>query len=383
MKSKLSPEEEARIDQVPTKNLEAYTLYKQGKEKYYQYSEDGFKESIEYYKRALDVDPMFALAYSGLGDSYGQLYSITIDTAYRDLGFSAAEKSLKIDENLAEGYKALGLIFHYDGDSNNSLKFNLKTIQLKPGFTDAISNVGQRYRQKGDLSEAIEWFKKSYKMDPYNRRTINNYANTYNLIGEDKIAEDLFLEGILKYNDSFESLSSLVFFHLDNSRSNKAKYYLDELLRLRPNDNRAMTVAFNYYFIIKDFDNSKKYGLKINNLYPGDKINLAYIERLLGNNTKADSYLNQTKIQLENWVNENDSSAGIRYNLSKIYIMDGDFDKTFELLNDMVSMGGLNYKRLMVVPHFDSIKNDPLYFKLIDRIKTTIDRERIEAGLAS
>ena len=383
LKSKLSPEEEARIDQVPTQNLEAYTLYKQGKEKYYQYSEEGFRESIEYYKRALNVDPMFALAYSGLGDSYGQLYSITIDTAYRDLGFSAAEKSLKIDENLAEGYKALGLLFMYDGDSNNSLKYNLKTIQLKPGFTDAISNVGQRYRQKGDLSEAIEWFKKSYKMDPYNRRTINNYANTYSIIGEDKIAEDLFLEGILKYNDSFESLSSLVYYHLDNSRPNKAKYYLDELLRLRPNDNRAMRVAFNYYLDIKDFDNSKKYGLKLKRLNPGAKITLAYLERLSGNNTKADFYLNETKIQLENRVNKNDQSSGDRYNLSKIYIMNGDFDKAFELLDTMVSMGGLNYKNLMVNPLFDSIKNDPRYFKLIDRIKIIIDRERIEAGLAS
>jgi len=126
LKSKLSPEEEARIDQVPTQNLEAYTLYKQGKEKYYQYSEDGFRESIDYYKRALNVDPTFALAFSGLADSYGQIYSITRDSAYRDLGFSAAEKSLKIDENLAEGYKALGLLFNYDGDSNNSLKYNLK-----------------------------------------------------------------------------------------------------------------------------------------------------------------------------------------------------------------------------------------------------------------
>jgi len=46
-------------------------------------------------------------------------------------------------------------------------------------------------------------------------------------------------------------------------------------------------------------------------------------------------------------------------------------------------MGGLNYKNLMVNPLFDSIKNDPRYFKLIDRIKIIIDRERIEAGLAS
>ena len=118
-------------------------------------------------------------------------------------------------------------------------------------------------------------------------------------------------------------------------------------------------------------------------IYPGAKINLAYLERLSGNNTKADSYLNETIIELENLVNKNDQSAGGHYNLSKIYIMNGDFDKAFELLDTMVSIGGLDYKRLMVSPFFDSIKNDPRYFKLIDRIKIIIDRERIEAGLVS
>ena len=383
LKSKLSPEEEARIDQVPTQNLEAYTLYKQGKEKYYQYSEDAFRESIDYYKRALNVDPTFALAFSGLADSYGQIYSITRDSAYRDLGFSAAEKSLKIDENLAEGYKALGLLFNYDGDPNNSLKYNLKAIQLKPGFVGAISNVGARYSGKGDLSEALEWFKEAYKWDPYSRRGNYKIAFTYQLLGESKIAEELFLEGILKHNDSYESLNGLVNYHLNNSRSNKAKYYLDELLRLRPNDNRTMGVALNYYLKIKDFDNSKKYGLKLKQLNPPAKIRLAYLERRSGNNTKANTYLNEARIRLEDWVKASDQSAGGHYHLSKIYIMNGDFDKAFELLDTMVSIGGLDYKRLMVSPFFDSIKNDPRYFKLIDRIKIIIDRERIEAGLAS
>ena len=140
---------------------------------------------------------MFALAYSGLGDSYGQLYSNTRDTLYRDLGFASAEKSLKIDENLAEGYKALGLLFAYTGDSNNSLKYNLKTIQLKPGFSDAIGNVGLRYRNKGDLSEALEWYKKAHKMDPFNRRNHWHIGFTYELLGEYETAEDLYLEGSL------------------------------------------------------------------------------------------------------------------------------------------------------------------------------------------
>ena len=383
LKSKLSPEEEARIDQIPTQNLEAYTLYKQGKEIYYQYSDKGFRESIDYYKRALNVDPIFALAYSGLADSYGQLYAMTRDSIYRDLGFSAAEKSLKLDKNLAEGYKALGLLFAYSGDSNSSLKNNLKTIKLKPGFADAISNVGLDYRSKGDLSEALEWYEKSYKMDPYNRRTVWNYAGTYRLIGENEKALELFLEGVLKHNDSFECLSALVFYHLSNSNSSKAKYYLDELLRLRPDDNRVMRVAFNYFLNIKDLDNAKSYALQINQLYAGDKTNLAYLEQSLGNKNKSKKYMDDALIQLEDWLNMDNSDQRAYYSLSKIYVMKESFDKAFEFLDTMVDMGGLNYKGLMVDPAFDIIKKDSRYFKLIDRIKTIIDRERIEAGLVS
>ena len=124
----LSPEEEARIDQIPTQNLEAYTLYKQGKEKYYQYSRDGYNESVKYFKRALNVDPMYSLAYAGLGDSYGQLFSITRDTTYRDLAYSAVEKALRLDENLAEGYKALAVVFFYDNNPNEVIKASLVHI---------------------------------------------------------------------------------------------------------------------------------------------------------------------------------------------------------------------------------------------------------------
>ena len=383
LKSKLSPEEESRIDQVPTQNLEAYTLYKKGKEKYYEYTESGYRESIDYYKRALNVDPIFALAYSGLGDSYGQLFSNTRDTLYRDLGFAAAEKSLKINENLAEGYKALALLFAYTGDSNNSLKYNLKTIQLKPGFSDAIGNVGLRYRNKGDLSEALEWYLKAHKMDPFNRRNHWHVGFTHELLGEYKIAEDLYLEGLLKHNDSFECLSALVFYHLNFSRPNKAKYYLDELLRLRPNDNRSVRVALSYFLNIKDFDNAMVFGLKIKQQNISDKISLAFLEKRLKNNEIANKYLTDAINQLDGWIKSNDQSANAYYQLAKINSLSGDYNKAFDLLETMVDMGGLNYKRFMASPFFNNLRNDPRYFKLIDRIKTIIDRERIEAGLVS
>jgi tetratricopeptide (TPR) repeat protein len=144
-----------------------------------------------------------------------------------------------------------------------------------------------------------------------------------------------------------------------------------------------MRVAFNYFLNIKDLDNAKSYALQINQLYAGDKTNLAYLEQSLGNKNKSKKYMDDALIQLEDWLNMDNSDQRAYYSLSKIYVMKENFDKAFEFLDTMVDMGGLNYKGLMVDPAFDIIKKDSRYFKLIDRIKTIIDRERIEAGLVS
>ena len=91
----MSPEEKSRISQVPTENLEAYTLYKQGKDKYLEYNTQGFEESINFFKKALNIDPMFALSYAGIADSYAKLFIAKNDETYSLLGFSAAEKALR------------------------------------------------------------------------------------------------------------------------------------------------------------------------------------------------------------------------------------------------------------------------------------------------
>jgi len=197
------------------------------------------------------------------------------------------------------------------------------------------------------------------------------------------MAATTYLEGLLKHNDSFECLSALVFYHLNFSRPNKAKYYLDELLRLRPNDNRSVRVALSYFLNIKDFDNAMVFGLKIKQQNISDKISLAFLEKRLKNNEIANKYLTDAINQLDGWIKSNDQSANAYYQLAKINSLSGDYNKAFDLLETMVDMGGLNYKRFMASPFFNNLRNDPRYFKLIDRIKTIIDRERIEAGLVS
>jgi len=110
---------------------------------------------------------------------------------------------------------------------------------------------------------------------------------------------------------------------------------------------------------------------------------LAYVEQKLGNSKKSIDYLKKAKSRLENWARDYPEDSRAYYHLSRLSIIQGDIDNAFKLLDISVNMGGLNYKRFMVEPIFDKIKKDPRFFKLIDRIKTIIDRERIEAGLVS
>ena len=145
----------------------------------------------------------------------------------------------------------------------------------------------------------------------------------------------------------------------------------------------------NNFEIIKIFSNKLFYtgnnlfGLKIKQQNISDKISLAFLEKRLKNNEIANKYLTDAINQLDGWIKSNDQSANAYYQLAKINSLSGDYNKAFDLLETMVDMGGLNYKRFMASPFFNNLRNDPRYFKLIDRIKTIIDRERIEAGLVS
>jgi len=79
LKTVLSPEEVERIEDEPTENIEAYNLYLQGRYFWNQEGRDDLDKSIECYKRALEIDPDYALAYSGMAASY---------TSYANSGYS-------------------------------------------------------------------------------------------------------------------------------------------------------------------------------------------------------------------------------------------------------------------------------------------------------
>jgi TolB-like protein/Tfp pilus assembly protein PilF len=137
LKIPLSAEELQRFARHVTENADAYRAYLQGRYDWNQRSEEGLKRGIEGFGRAIDIDPKFAAAYSGLADSYaalGYLSYIAPAEAF-PVARSHALKALELDGSLAEPHASLGYVkLYFDWDWSGAETEFRRAIELDGNY---------------------------------------------------------------------------------------------------------------------------------------------------------------------------------------------------------------------------------------------------------
>ena len=135
LRMKLSGDEKGRSAKRFTENTEAYQLYLQGRYHWSRRTPEHVKKGVVAFQKAIETDPAYALAYSGLADCYSILATYTVlptkDTYAR--AKAAAVAAVAFDEELAEGHASLGFIRAYwDLDWPASEREFQRAIELKP-----------------------------------------------------------------------------------------------------------------------------------------------------------------------------------------------------------------------------------------------------------
>jgi DNA-binding winged helix-turn-helix (wHTH) protein/TolB-like protein/Tfp pilus assembly protein PilF len=137
LKIPLSGEELQRFARHVTENADAYRAYLQGRYDWNQRSEAGLKRGIEGFERAVEIDPRFAAAYSGLADSYaalGYLSYIAPAEAF-PVARSHALKALEMDGSLAEPHASLGYVkLYFDWDWSGAETEFRRAIELDANY---------------------------------------------------------------------------------------------------------------------------------------------------------------------------------------------------------------------------------------------------------
>jgi TolB-like protein/Flp pilus assembly protein TadD len=169
LRLKLSRKERQRLEKRDTNNTEAYLSYLKGRYFWNKRTEEGLKKSVEYFSRAIEADNRYALAYSGLADSYNMLCGYSIlspDKAY-PRAKEAALNALKLDETLAETHASLAhinMLFEWDWAAAE--KEYRRAIELDPNRAASHHWFSVYLRIMGRFEEALVELETALKLEP-------------------------------------------------------------------------------------------------------------------------------------------------------------------------------------------------------------------------
>jgi adenylate cyclase len=177
LKVKLLGEEKAAVLKRYTENPEAYRLYLKGRYFWFKSAPVEFRKSRDYFQRAVDADPAYALGYSGLSYYYG--FASSWGLMPPDEGWPRMEaalmKALELDDTLVEvhnGLAALKWVYHRDwGGAEREFK---RGIELNPKFAAIHSHYSIYLTVMGRSDEAIAEGRRALELDPLSPRFHRN-----------------------------------------------------------------------------------------------------------------------------------------------------------------------------------------------------------------
>jgi serine/threonine-protein kinase len=174
-----------------TENVAAYGLYLRGRYEWNKRTQKGVNRAIEYFEQAIAAEPGYALAYTGLADSY----ALHVD--YRNIpaseGFERAKlyarKALELDDTLAEAHASLAWsLFIYDWDWVEAEREFKRAIELDPGYATAHQSYAFVLASHGRTEESLIEAHTAQELDPASvsiRRTLAwayYYARRYDQV---------------------------------------------------------------------------------------------------------------------------------------------------------------------------------------------------------
>jgi TolB-like protein/Tfp pilus assembly protein PilF len=167
----LKPQEQAALKSIKVVNPDAYVSYLKGRYFWNKRTADGLKAAAAYFNQAIDEDPSYAQAYSGLADTYALLgdwqYAVMTPKEALPKAKAAAIKALELDTALGEAHNSLAFCLDgFDWDFESAGKEFQRAIELNPGYATAHHWYAWHLSLVGRNNEAIAEMKIAQSLDP-------------------------------------------------------------------------------------------------------------------------------------------------------------------------------------------------------------------------
>jgi len=167
----LTPQEQAALKNVKVVNPQAYESLLKGRYFWNKRTADGLKVALAYFNQAIEEDPKYAQAYSGLADTYALLgdwqYAVMTPKEALPKAKAAAIKALELDTALGEAHNSLAFCLDgFDWDFDSAGEEFRRAIELNPGYATAHHWYAWHLSLLGRYDEAIAEMRKAENLDP-------------------------------------------------------------------------------------------------------------------------------------------------------------------------------------------------------------------------
>jgi TolB-like protein/Flp pilus assembly protein TadD len=329
---KLTAEEQAQLAKRYTENTQAYRAYLRGRYFFEKRTPAAMTKAIEYFELAIKLDPQYALAYAGLADGYSTLggYDFLPPRDSIPKAIEASQKALSIEPKLAEAHAALGRARMFDWDWSAAEKEFKLAIDLNPSYATARHWYAVYLRHLRRFDESLRESKKAEELEPISAGRKSTMGAT--------------LYCARRYDQAIEQLWQALELDPDNT---VAHYYLGRTLVQMGMWDEAIT---QYQKALSLFGKSIEVLAHLGHIYAisGKKGTARKILAELEELSKRDYVPHAYK--------------------AVIYIGLNEKDQAFECLERASQEQDQNLDALGVDPLFDSLREDPRYTLLLQRI---------------
>jgi eukaryotic-like serine/threonine-protein kinase len=332
LKTKLSGADEQKVAKSGTTDPEAYQLYLKGRHQWNKSTGESLKQAVEYYRQAIEKDPNFALAYSGLAETYVQFggYNVAPAEDSMPLAKAAALRALEIDDSVAEAHAALGdYLMLYEFDLERSEKAYRRAIELKPDYAIAHQGYSQNLTVVKRFDEALAEIRLAEQLDPLSPD-----------IGTDVGAVLVFAR---RYDEAIAQLKRTL---VRDPNFSRAHSYLGWAYGSKGMYREAIAAAR------KALELSDSYFIK------------AYLAFWLGKSGNRDEAL-KILAELEKAASEGYVRPSA---MAVVYIGLGDKEEALNQLEKEVSSRSFNAIYLAVLPDVDDLRSEPRFKAMLKRI---------------
>ncbi|NVM56954.1 MAG: tetratricopeptide repeat protein, partial [Desulfobacterales bacterium] len=334
IKVAVTPEEEARLTSARPVDPKAHELYLMGWFFLKKNTQEAVEKGIGYFQQALEEDPDYALAYSGLASAYNLIgnYALSPPRETSPKAKTLALKALGIDETLAEAHTELGYVkMNYDWDWAGAERAYKRAVELNPGYWFAHILYAWYSAALGRFDEALVKMKLALKLDPLSI-----------------------------------AINSVFGWHLYMARR-----YDKAIVQLRKTIEMDPTSYFSYYSLGMVYEQKRMYKEAIEEFQKAIALSdsMTTIIAALGHAYAASDKRGEAQRVISKLQKLSKQKYVSSYDMAVIYTGLGERDQAFQWLEKAYEQrDGWLAGWLKIDPRFDPLHNDPRFADLLRRM---------------